>query len=236
MKANVILGLVIFVFLVLSLDAQSLVVVNTPGLEPLAGKLTATEKTLMQRGVLPKVRKILASDTCSEEDYEVSNALKGSFTRTGAQQTLVYYQYCITGNGLGSTGLAVLENGKVEASYISEDGGETTGSRVLPDINENGVNEVVLYVSGGMHQGGGGTGAEVVEFTEAGLKNLGWFAADEFSESGPSIAYRVTAKAGKPPLFYRQKFTSRDEKKWNPVGKPLPFKLGKPLIIFTPVK
>ena len=130
----------------------------------------------------------------------------------------------------------MLENGKVVASYIAEDGDEASGARSLPDIDQDGINEVVLEVSGGMHQGSGGTGAELIEFTAAGLKSLGWFTEDEFSENGPSIAYRVTAKPGKPPLFYRQKFTSRNEKKWNPAGKPVPFKLGKPLVKFTAVK
>jgi len=217
-------------------NSQSLVVVNEPGAKPVRPTLTAAETNLMQRSVLPKVRKILASDECTETDYDVVSTVKGAFTKAGAQQTLVYYQYCVTGNGLGSTGVAVLENGKVIASYIAEDGDEASGARSLPDIDQDGLNEVILEVSGGMHQGSGGTGAEMIEFTATGIKSLGWFTQDEFSENGPSIAYRVTAKPGKPPLFYRQKFTSRNEKKWNPVGKPLPFKLGKPLIKFRAVK
>jgi len=217
-------------------DAQSLVVVNEPGAKPVQPTLAAAEKNLMQRSVLPKVRKILASDICNETDYDVVSTIKGSFTKAGAEQTLVYYQYCVTGNGLGSTGVAVLENGKVVASYIAEDGDEASGARSLPDIDRDGVNEVVLEVSGGMHQGSGGTGAEMIEFTATGIKSLGWFTQDEFSENGPTIAYRVTAKPGKPPLFYRQKFTSRNEKKWNPGGRSLPFKLGAAVIKFKAVK
>jgi hypothetical protein len=236
MKPSPVLVCLIFLFCAMWANGQSLVVVNEPGARPVQPALTAAEKNLMQRSVLPKVRKILASDTCSESDYQLVSTIKGSFTKPGAQQTLVYYQYCVTGNGLGSTGVAVLENGKVVASYIAEDGDEASGARSLPDIDQDGVNEVVLEVSGGMHQGSGGTGAELVEFASAGIKSLGWFTQDEFSENGPSIAYRVTAKRGKPPLFYRQKFTSRNEKKWNPAGKPLPFKLGKPLISFAPVR
>jgi hypothetical protein len=236
MKSSRVLVCLIFLVCAVWADAQSLVVVNEPGAKPIQPTLAAAEKNLMQRSVLPKVRKILASDICNETDYDVVSTIKGSFTKAGAEQTLVYYQYCVTGNGLGSTGVAVLENGKVVASYVAEDGDEASGARSLPDIDQDGLNEVVLEVSGGMHQGSGGTGAEMIEFTATGIKSLGWFTQNEFSENGPSIAYLVSAKPGKPPLFYRQKFTSRNEKKWHPVGKPLPFKLGKPLIKFTAVK
>jgi hypothetical protein len=237
MKAAALAFFLLLMFASARASAQSsLVVVNEPGAKLSAPVLTTAERSLIKRNILPKVRKILASDICNETDYQLVSAIKGSFTKAGAQQTFVYYQYCVTGNGLGSTGVAVLENGKVMASYIAEEGDEASGARPLPDIDQDGVNEVVLEVSGGMHQGSGGTGAELIEFTAAGIKSLGWFTEDEFSENGPSIAYRVTAKPGKPPLFYHQKFTSKNERKWNPVGRSLPFKLGASVIKFKAVK
>ena len=219
-----------------SVSGQSLIVVNDPVTKQKTAALTAAEKRVMQRDVLPKVRKILASDVCREEDYAVSNAAKGAFTRPSSQQTLVFYQYCQTGNGLGSVGVAVIENGKLEASYIAEEGGWTVDVRTLPDIDQNGLDEAALFFSGGMHQGEGGTGVEVIEFSNGKLKNLGWFNADQFFDSAPSIAYRVSVKKGASPVFYRQKFTSRNEKTWRPVGKQVQFRLDKPITTFTAVR
>ena len=239
MKANILMAFLAVMIAAISVQAQSLVVVNDPVSKQRGIALSAAEKRLVERSVLPKAGKALINslgEVCHEGEYELSSAAKGSFTRAGAQQTLVFYQYCQTGNGLGAVGVAVLENGKVEASYVAEDGGWSVAARTLPDINQNGLDEVALFVSGGMHQGEGGTGVEVMEFTKNGLKSLGWFQADRFYDDKPTDAYRVSVKKGTTPVFYRQRFTSRDEKNWRPWGKQAPFRLGKPLITFAAVK
>lgn len=51
---------------------------------------------------------------------------------------------------------------KVISSYVAESGW-TLGITVLPDINQNGFDEFALYYSGGMHQGQGGTGVDILE-------------------------------------------------------------------------
>lgn len=239
MKANILMAILAVMIAAISVQAQSLFVVNEPAVKPKPLTLSAAENRLMERSVLPKVGKVLIGslgEVCHEGEYEVSNAAKGSFTRAGAQQTLVFYQFCQTGNGLGAVGVAVLENGKVEGIYVAEDGGWSVDARTLPDINQNGLDEAALYFSGGMHQGAGGTGVEVIEFSNGKLQNLGWFNADSFTDSGPSIAYRVSVKIGGTPVFYRQKFTSRDEKHWRPVGKQTQFRLDKPITSFAAVK
>lgn len=214
--------------------AQATIVVNDPVTKTTPVKLTAAEARLMERSVLPPVRKVLVSDLC-EEEYEVANSTKGAFTQPGAHQTAVFYQFCQTGNGYGSVGVAILEGGKVVGNYVAADGGWTVDARTLPDINDNGLDEIALYFSGGMHQGEGGTGVEVMEFSHAGLRSLGWFQAESFSDSAPSIGYRITARKGKTPTFTRQKLTSRNQKTWRRAGKPMPFRLSKPITKFTTV-
>jgi len=239
MKANILMAFLAVMIAAISVQAQSLFVVNEPTIKRKPMELSAADNRLMERSVLPKAGKMLVGslgEVCHEGEYEVANAAKGSFTRAGAEQTLVFYQFCQTGNGLGAVGVAVLENGKVESTYVAEDGGWSVDAHTLPDINQNGLDEVALYFSGGMHQGAGGTGVEVIEFSNGRLKNLGWFNADSFTDSGPSIAYRVSVKKGTTPLFYRQKFTSRDDKHWRPVGKQTSFRLDKPITTFAAVK
>ena len=219
----------------ISVKAQSLLVINDPAARPKPSALAASDKRVLERAVIPKVGKILLSDVCDGK-YEMANTATGSFTRAGSKQTLVFYQFCQTGNGLGSVGVAVIEGGKIEANYIAEEGGWTVDARRLPDINENGLDEIALYFSGGMHQGEGGTGAEIMEFSPNGFESIGWFQADAFFDDAPAIAYRLSVKKGKTPQFYRQRFVSKSNQNWRPAGKQAPFKLGKPITTFTAVK
>lgn len=239
MKATILMAFLAVMIAAISVKAQSLIVVNDPASKQKPVSLSAAEKRLMERSVLPKAGKVLTNslgEVCHKGEYELSNVAKGSFTRAGAQQTLVFYQYCQTGNGLGAVGVAVLENGKVDASYVAEEGGWSVDARTVPDINQNGLDEVALFFSGGMHQGEGGTGVEVMEFSKSGFKSLGWFQADRFYDNKPSDAYRVSVKKGTTPVFYRQRFTSRDERNWRPAGKQVLFRLDKPLTTFIAVK
>src|SRR5438046_3147994 len=90
---------------------QTIVVINDPVAESAkaegsevdtaAIKLPAPEQSLMDKSILPKARAKLASEAC-EESVEVSGRVQGAFTKAGAKQTLIFYQFCQTGNGLGS--------------------------------------------------------------------------------------------------------------------------------------
>jgi len=202
--------------------SQSTIVINTPGEEPAKAELSTAEKRLMDRTVLPKARKRLSGEAC-EESVELAGIVHGAFIRSGAAQTLVFYQFCQTGNGLGSAGVAVFEGNKVVANLLSEESGRTIGAKVLPDINQNGLNEVALFYSGGMHQGSGGTGVDIMEFSGTVLKGIGWFQSESFTEK-TSYSFKVLAKPGTPPQFYSEKWSSY-KGKYRPVGSSMPLKL-----------
>jgi hypothetical protein len=204
---------------------QQTVVINSPGSDIAQSKLSAADENLIKAEVLPKARKKwIAEDSPCEEAFEAAGVVKGSFSQPGADQTLVFYAFCQTGNGLGNNGLVLIENGKVLRSFVSE-GGWPVDLRVLPDINQNGLNEFALYYSGGMHQGQGGTGVDVMEFSAGGLKGIGWFNAETFTET-IYFGYKVSVKPGKTPIFYREKYNNRNDK-WRKSGKLAAFKLGK---------
>jgi hypothetical protein len=189
----------------------------------------------MDKSILPQVRKILAGDAC-EETIEVSGVLQGAFTRTGAKQTLIFYQFCQTGNGLGAAGFAIIENGKVVSNFASDNTGWTLGARALPDINKNGLDEFALYYSGGMHQGEGGSGVDILEFSSDGLKGIGWFQADGFTEKGPVFGYRVTATPAARPIFYREKYLQNAAGRWRRAVAVTPLKLKEINGLFKAVK
>ncbi len=215
---------------------QTLVEINDPAFEPVKTELSKTDKVLFEKNILPAARKRLASEVC-EESAEPASPVQGSFTKSGSKQTLIAYQFCETGNGIGSVGVAVIENGKVVANVVSVDSGTAINARTLPDINQNGRNEVALSYSGGMHQGGGGTGVDILEFSPNGaLNGIGWFQAEEYSESSPVMGYRVLVKPGKVPSFSRQKYVQNAAGKWRKTGKPMPLKLSKTVSEFESIK
>jgi len=204
--------------------AQTGVVINDPTLPTTAAKLTAAEQSIMDKSVLPAARKKLASDLC-EETVEAAGIVQGSFTKPGARQTLIFYQLCQTGNGLGAAGVAVIEDGAVVGNFVSADSGWTVDARALPDINQNGVNEFALYYSGGLHQGEGGTGVDIFEISGGTFREIGWFQAESFTADGPVTGYKVTAKPGKTPTFSREDYVQNAAGKWRKVGKPYALKI-----------
>jgi hypothetical protein len=226
--------LIAFCFLAGGAFAQTTVVVNDPTRDDKPASPTAAEESLIKRNILPKVRKIWTAENCTE-DFNVAGTATGAFSKPNASQTLIFYQYCQTGNGFGTNGLVLLENGKITASYISE-GGWALDLKKLPDINQNGLDEFLLYYSGGMHQGQSGTGVDIMEFSAAAVKGLGWFQADSFGEETGNFGYKVTVKTGKTPVFYREKYVSNDRNKWRKTGKIAAFKLEEISGKFTVLK
>jgi len=220
---------------VISVFGQQTVVINDPTREQEWPKISQAERSVFDRDVWPVVSKKYEDESCTPET-ELSNPLLGSFSKPKADQTLVFFQVCQTGNGFGIAGLALLENGKVVGLYGADQAGWVVGARTLPDINQNGVNEFALYWSGGMHQGAGGMGVDVWEFSASALRGLGWFQAEGFSEDAPTFGYKVSVKKGKVPVFSRQKYLSGEDEKWRPSGRPVIFKLRKNVVAFAPIK
>ena len=214
---------------------QQTVVVNDPTVAETPSAISVANKSLIDRDVWPVMRKKYEGEVCTPE-FDYSDAIQGSFTKPKANQRLIFFQVCQTGNGYGIAGLALVEDGKVVGLYGADEAGWVAGARTLPDINQNGVDEFALYWSGGMHQGAGGTGVDVWEFSGNAVRGLGWFQAEGFSEDAPSFGYKVSVKKGKVPVFSRQKLISSDGQKWRASGRPTVFKLGKNAVTFSALK
>jgi hypothetical protein len=220
---------------VMTVKAQSVVVVADPTLasEQTEVKLSAADQAVFDKALIP-VKSKIAADTC-EASPEVAGVAHGAFSQAAAKQTLIFYQYCQTGNGLGWVGLVLAENGKVIGNYIT-DSGWTIDIGTVPDVNQNGLDEFTLHYGGGMHQGQGGVGVDLMEFSKGVPKGIGWFQAEKFEDTEAVTVWKVTAKSAPTPIFYKQKFASAGDSKWRRVGGNLLFKLGKPYGAFTVVK
>ena len=225
---------IIFILLTVAVFGQPTVVINDPTKEAQITKLASADENLIKNQVLPKLRqKWVSEDSACTETFEPAGVVRGAFTKPGSSQTLVFFSFCQTGNGLGNNGLVLIEDGKIIRNYFTE-GGWPVDLRILPDVNQNGLNEFMLYYSGGMHQGQGGTGVDIMEFSGSGLKGIGWFNAETFTEED-SFSYKVSVKTGKTPVFYREKYTNRNDK-WRKAGKSAGFKLTKIYSTFEVLK
>lgn len=192
-------------------------------------KLSQADEHIFKNDALPRVKKKISSDACDTQETDVAGVVKGSFTKPGAKQTLIFYQYCQTGNGLGWAGLVLIEDGKVIGNFVA-DSGWTRNIEVLADINRNHLNEFTLSWGGGTHQGEGGVGVDIMEFADGRPKGLGWFQAEQYDDTQATRVWRVTVKASPVPVFYRQKYFSGEGEKWRRQGANSVFKLTKSFI------
>lgn len=229
-----VLIIAVLVACVADISGQSIVVVHDPTKQAAAAVLSPTEDAMFRRDALSKVKKQISTEVC-EEELELAGVAHGAFTKTSTKQSLIFYQYCQTGNGFGWVGLVLIEEGKVVGNFIS-DVGWSVGIGVVPDINRNGFDEFTLAYSGGMHQGQGGTGVDLVEFTNGVPTGIGWYQAEQFGDSEAVTMWKLTAKAGKAPVFYKQKYFSVEGKPARRVGANAVTKLGKPAGKFQAIK
>jgi len=221
-----------FVFVPASIGQT--VLINDPAMPENETPLPAAERAFIEREVWPVLRKKYESEECTPE-FDSAYLIRGSFSKPNADQSLVYFQVCQTGNGRGIVALALAENGKLTSVFASE-AGWSAGARTLPDVNQNGLDEFALYYSGGMHQGAGGTGVDLFEFSGNAIRGIGWFQAEGFSEDEPTFGYKVFVKKGKVPVFTRQKFLQGNNEKWRPLGKLAVFKPSENIANFTTVR
>lgn len=227
-------SIIVFFAFTTAMCAQQTIVINDPQTSATPATVGAADESLIKQSVLPKARKLWTSETC-EEAFNPVAAVTGAFTRAGAKQTLVFYEYCQTGNGFGNNGLALIENGKIIGSYAGE-GGWALDLKRLPDINKNGLDEFAVYYSGGMHQGAGGSGVDIFELSGMQIKGIGWYQADSYGEAKGDFGYKVTVKPGASPVFYREKYITVSENKYRKSGKIAPLKLGEIVGKFSELK
>jgi hypothetical protein len=214
--------------------AQGTVVVHDPTKDAAEVKLTTAEQALFD-GAMPAVKRHVSSENCDTQTRDTAGVAHGAFTRAGAKQTLIFYQYCQTGNGLGWVGLVLVDGGKVVGNYIA-DSGWTIGIESIPDLNGNGLDEFTLAYGGGMHQGQGGVGVDLMEFAGGLPKGLGWYKAEEYADTQATSVWKLTAKPGKIPIFYKQKFFSGENEKYRARGGAVVTKLGAAYGKFEAIK
>ena len=185
--------------------AQKTLVIYDPTLELLEElpMLPDAEQELYEQGVLPKLKSKYQSESCAVEP-ELAGEVSGKFTKKGVVQKAAFYQVCQTGNGLGTVALVIFENDKLVGIW-GDESGWTLQINSIADLNANGLDEFTLSFGGGMHQGEGGIGVDVMEFSAGKPRSIGWFMGEKIMDTEADSAWKVTVRTGKTPVFYRQK-------------------------------
>jgi hypothetical protein len=221
-------------------SAQDLKPIYDARLSPKPAKISATEEKLMQAKVLPVAKKIWSGKGC-KPDLKPIDTASGSFTKSGSRQKAILYRYCSYGHNLSRNGLVVIEDDHVAAHIMYEGGGENAIG-ALPDINGNGLSEILIS-SGGTNQGETWGSVSIIELSESTVKKLGrtdvlsdTCGADE--ETGKSTAANLSVKPGAAPVFYRETFLQKDcdDAKWREAGGQKPVTLEKDDINYRYIK
>ncbi|MBV9958316.1 MAG: hypothetical protein JO360_07840, partial [Acidobacteria bacterium] len=108
-------------------------------------------------------------------------------------------------------------------------GGENSSIGTVADLNNNGLSEIVLG-DGSTHQGYTNVAAMVIELSPSGVKAFG--IADVYeddcgaTEKCKTLAYKLSAKPGPSPSFYRETYRKRNER-WLKAANAVRYSLRK---------
>lgn len=184
-----------------------------------------------------EIKEKFGESYCNDEDggkVSVAGVANGSFTKPNANQKAVFYTVCSSGSShFGVGGIIVFENEKAVSHYVYGKNGLDSGISVAPDVNKNGVNELIL-IDFQVHQGYGGGGISLVEFADGKFNHLGQTAtysdnsgSVEDEKDSKSTASRISVDPAAQPVFYRESYEKNgSEKNWKLVKKSEKFSLS----------
>ena len=167
----------------------------------------------------------------------------GSFTKPKSGQKALLYKYCTLGHNLDLNGIAIIENGRVVAHIVYE-GGEDHALGALPDIDRNGLSEI-LIATGGTNQGITWGTISILELSGSGITRLGQTGtlSDDCGTNETSCkmtANRISVKVGSPPAFYREVFVDHGARSgagaWKKSGGLAPISLDQDKIEYELLK
>lgn len=224
------LALSFLLFLVLAATptfAQKTLVIYDPTIQLMdeVPALPDAEQAIFESSVLPKLKAKYQSDSCGV-DPELAGEVSGKFTKNGVVQKAAFYQVCQTGNGLGVVAIVIFENDKLVGIW-GEESGWSMNINTVSDLNANGIDEFTLSYGGGMHQGEGGIGVDIMEFQNGTPKSLGWFQAEKITDTESSSGWKVSVRTGKTPIYYRQQYKANSRGKLIKTGTNAVFKPTK---------
>lgn len=189
---------------------------------------SSSDVQLVRRYALPKARRFWRGNDACTESFEVVGVASGSFTKPDTEQRAVLYRFCVTGHNFANNGIAIIEGGSMVA-HIVYDGGEDYSIGALPDINGNGLSEIILG-NGSTNQGYTTSVVILIEASTGVVKR--WGIADVYQDNCGTLeqcemtAYKISVKPGATPIFYREAYKKRNDR-WMKAGNVTRYSLRK---------
>lgn len=210
-------------------------------------KATGIEEQLIKKEVRAqesKIKNIAQSKEfeCDQDDLKenASNAdvlsnlniygvLEGAFTKPKSLQKAFLYQICWSDGGKYATalgGIVIVEKEKIVSHFVYSNVSGFDNIRVLPDINRNGLSEVVLRFTSHVDGFFFSRSIALYEFDSDKPQQLGEAETDAKTTEGLR-AYKIFVKAGETPSFYREAYVNDSEENWQIKEKAERFSLEK---------
>lgn len=210
---------------------------SLPGLPAKSSILSVAEDALIKSEILPAARQYwkersVNCDSSGSLGFRIVNTspVRGSFTKPHASQKAILYTYCVTGHNFANNGVVVFEADHV-AAHIAYKGGWGQDMQAVPDIDGNGESKI-LIVTGGTAQNTSWQVISVIGLTEKGVQNFGHaetytgdceggFGFPPHNHKGQEATYKLFARKGPTPVFYREPFSGDcgEPTKWHKSGR-----------------
>ena len=207
----------------LSILLGALAVAQMPAPKPIfdarltlkASPLTGEERDLVKTRIAPAARRHWqeggrAALCIPPPELPAIDVASGGFTRPQARQRAILYSYCEIGHNVDLDGIAIVEGGQVVA-HVAFEGPANVAIGALPDLNGNGLAEIVIS-SGGTNMGETWGALAIIEID--GTKVTAFGHTGTFSDNCGAIekncrveATRILARPGSKPAFFRETFT-----------------------------
>lgn len=174
-----------------------------------------------KEAIIKEKVKEMYSDDCKAENLGITGTAKGAFTKPNSSQTAFLYEVCSSGSShFGVGGIMIFENGKVVSHYAyGENGLWNAGMYSLPDINKDGISELV-FQDGQTHQGYSGESISIAELKDGNFDYFGSTAissdnsgAVEDESKVKSENYQIYVEPGAAPIFFSQEKGKKERKK-----------------------
>lgn len=188
---------------------------------------TAAEKEMVQaefknkEAVIKEKLKEMYNGDCEAGETGITGMAKGAFTKPNSSQTAFLYEVCSSGSShFGVGGIMIFESGKIVSHYVyGENGLWNGGMYSVPDINKNGLSELV-FQEGQTHQGYTGESISIAEMKDGNFDYFG-SAVTHSDNSGAvedeskvkSEDFQIFVEPGTPPVFFSQEKGKKERKK-----------------------
>lgn len=202
-------------------------------------KVSPSEEALVEKAFESSEKLILEKskfecDEGTEKGVSIVGVASGSFTKPGSLQKAFLYERCRAGRSFGIGGIVVFEKDSVAAHYSYGENGLESGMLSLPDINKNGLSEIVL-VGGGMGQGYVTHSISLIEIEGQNLAFLGGTSvyndnsgAMEDESKIETEALTISVAPGEKPRFFRETYNQKpNSTQWSLTKKSEAFTLEK---------